>query len=135
MRNLDEVCLIDDDKVTIMLTKKRVNIANFCNNITSYENGKKAYDNFADRINNNIALPDLILLDINMPIWDGWDFLDEFSKINNNPRLCLFMMTSSIDPKDKEKALQYPIVKDFLVKPIDENTLLIALDKFDLKNT
>ncbi|MFY8160376.1 MAG: response regulator [Candidatus Kapaibacteriota bacterium] len=134
MKTINEVCIIDDDKITIMLTKKRLSMANFCPNISSFENGKRAYDNFIDRINNNLNLPDLILLDINMPIWDAWDFLDELTKFKDNrsdftEEICIFIMTSSINPQDELKSKTYSFVKDFLIKPIDEKILVNAIEK------
>lgn len=128
MKQINELCIIDDDRITILLVKKRLEIVNFCNIITSFNNGKEAYDNFTDRISKNISLPDLILMDINMPIWSGWDFLDEMMKINHNQEISLFVMSSSINPADKLKASNYPIVTDFLIKPINEHILEKALE-------
>ena len=131
MNNINEVCIVDDDKITIMLTKKRLEMAKFTSSIISFENGKDVYDNFTERLKNNQKLPDLVLLDLNMPIWDGWDFLDELNKINDLPEICIFIITSSINPLDKDKAKNYKIVKDFLIKPIDEKILLDAIERYN----
>lgn len=127
MTKINEIAIIDDDKITILLTKKRIQMCNLADNVVAFENGKSAYENFAERIKNNQTLPDLILLDINMPIWDGWDFLQEFENQFKDINLCLFMLTSSINPADKEKANNYKLVKDFLIKPIDESVLVEAV--------
>lgn len=135
MVKLNEIAIIDDDKITILLTKKRIQMCDLAENIVAFENGKSAYENFVERINNNQTLPDLILLDINMPLWDGWDFLQEFENNYKDKDLCLFMLTSSINPADKEKANNFRLIKDFLIKPIDENVLKDAVVKCKLKYT
>lgn len=134
MTKLNEIAIIDDDKITILLTKKRIQMFDLAENIVAFENGKSAYENFVERINNNQNLPDLILLDINMPLWDGWDFLQEFENNYKDKDLCLFMLTSSINPADKEKANNFRLIKDFLIKPIDENVLKDAVVKCKSKH-
>ncbi|MFE3871119.1 hypothetical protein ACFX5F_07770 [Flavobacterium sp. ZS1P70] len=56
-------------------------IANFCESFMIFRNGKEAFDKLKAIIIADAKLPDLILLNLNMPIWDGWQFLDEFIKI------------------------------------------------------
>jgi CheY-like chemotaxis protein len=60
--------------------------------------------------------PDVIFLDINMPVMDGWGFLDAYQNIGCTAKL--FMLTSSIDPRDVTRALSYPEVEDFVSKPL-----------------
>ncbi len=62
--------------------------------------------------------PDCILVDINMPRMNGLQFLEEYSKIYKDESIMITMMTSSIHPADKEKALQHKCVKDFFIKPL-----------------
>ncbi len=69
------------------------------------------------------AIPDVILLDINMPILDGWQFLDGIITIKVIKKITIFIVTSSIDPRDKEKAKSYSNVKNFVVKPITQDKL------------
>jgi CheY-like chemotaxis protein len=77
------------------------------------------------------SLPDVILLDLNMPILDGWQFLDEFVKLPIKKEIAIFIVTSSIDPSDIEMVKKYDIVKSYIMKPItaqklEEATLLIG---------
>jgi CheY-like chemotaxis protein len=66
-------------------------------------------------------LPDIIFLDINMPVMDGWEFLNEFIKIKNNfeKKITLYVVSSSIDPRDLERAKSINLVTDYLIKPIE----------------
>ena len=71
----------------------------------------------------------IILLDINMPIMNGWDFLDSFEKLNSKIKdaYTIYILTSSIDHADIEKAKKHPLVKSLLVKPINKSTVFDLL--------
>lgn len=118
MKKIDIACIIDDDPIFIFGTKRIMQLANFCESFMIFHNGKEAYDKLKAIILNNEKLPDLILLDLNMPIWDGWQFLDEFIKIPNKRTITIYIITSSIDPADVEKAKSYDLVSNYIVKPI-----------------
>ena len=68
-------------------------------------------------------LPDAILLDLNMPVMDGWQFLDEFISLPITKEIHIFIMTSSIDPADIEMAGKYKVVKEYIMKPITTQKL------------
>lgn len=118
MKKIDIACIIDDDPIFIFGTKRIMQLANFCESFMIFHNGKEAYDNLKAVILNNEKLPDLILLDLNMPVWDGWQFLDEFIKIPNKRPITIYIITSSVDPADVEKAKSYDLVSNYIVKPI-----------------
>jgi CheY-like chemotaxis protein len=69
------------------LNKKNHAKTQFCNNFIEFHNGKDAFNQLKEDIEQDRPLPDLILLDLNMPVWDGWQFLDEFVKIPNKSPL------------------------------------------------
>ena len=123
MKKIDIACIIDDDPIFVFGTKRIMQIANFCNGFLVFHNGKEAYDNLRAIILAGEKLPDLILLDLNMPIWDGWHFLDEFTQIPIEKPVTLYIVTSSIDPEDTERAKSYEIVSNYLVKPIKMDDL------------
>ncbi|MGO4820748.1 MULTISPECIES: response regulator [unclassified Flavobacterium] len=118
MKKIDIACIIDDDPIFIFGTKKIMQIANFCESFMIFHNGKEAYDKLKIIIENGSKLPDLILLDLNMPIWDGWQFLDEFVKIPNEKIITIYIITSSVDPADIIRAKSYDRVSNYIVKPI-----------------
>jgi len=123
MKKIDIACIIDDDPIFVFGTKRLMQLANFCNGFLVFKNGKEAYDNLKASIIAGEKLPDLILLDLNMPIWDGWQFLDEFIQIPIENAVTIFIVTSSIDPEDIKRAKSYEIVSNYLVKPIKMDDL------------
>ncbi|MBD8490916.1 response regulator [Echinicola sp. CAU 1574] len=118
MKKTKSLCIIDDDPIYTFGLKKIIEFGKFDVETIFYENGKEAYENLSQVISDGESLPDLILLDINMPIWNGWKFLDEFTKLLSEPSVVVYIISSSIDPKDREKATEYQIINSFIVKPV-----------------
>ncbi|AWW29075.1 response regulator [Echinicola strongylocentroti] len=118
MTSIKSICVIDDDPIYTFGIKKIIEMGNFEVNTIFYQNGLEAYDGLSSRIENKEPMPDMILLDINMPIWNGWKFLDEFLKIQPDTSITIYIISSSIDPNDTKKANEYHVIKNFIVKPI-----------------
>lgn len=121
---LDLILCIDDDPIALMLSKKVICKTTFSKEIITAKNGEEALQYF-DSINlkglNSNLKPQLIFLDLNMPVMGGWEFLDSFSGpgySNFNTTTKVVILSSTIDPEDLEKARSYPMVIDFLSKPI-----------------
>ncbi len=127
MKKIDLACIIDDDPIHVFGAKRAISIANLCNSVLVFNNGKDAFDKIRAIFKSGSNLPELILLDINMPVWDGWDFLDEFVQLPVSKDVTIFIMTSSVDPIDREKAKKYNQVNHFIVKPITVEKLTEAL--------
>ncbi|UII30985.1 response regulator [Fulvivirga ulvae] len=112
------VLLIDDDPIANMINKELFKIKG--HSVVTYTNPKEALVYLKSIIPTSEFIPEIILLDINMPEMDGWEFLDDYRNtsfaLNSNCRL--FMLTSSIDPEDKYKSTLYPVVKGFISKPL-----------------
>lgn len=121
----DVAFIVDDDQIYVFGLKKLIAINNLCKNILVFENGEKAINHITPIIKNNDQLPDVILLDLNMPVMDGWEFLDEFVKIKPqlSKKIQIYMVSSSINPADIEKAKQYEELSDYLIKPISVEEL------------
>ena len=115
--------IIDDDKLTVKLISILFSKNKFCEEIQSFDNAQHAIDKLKQNASNNGVLPDAILLDLNMPAMDGWQFLDEFMLLPIKKEISIFIMTSSIDPVDIEMAKKYKIVKDYVEKPITSKKL------------
>lgn len=118
MRKINIACIIDDDPIYVFGTKKIMQLSNFCESIIVFGNGKEAHDSLKATILADEPQPDVILLDLNMPIWDGWQFLDEFVKIPNDYPITIYIVTSSVDPADVQKAKKYDAVSNYIIKPI-----------------
>ena len=104
------VMLVDDDPVFVSLCEKFVQFGRYQITFQSYTDPEVALSAFLKK------QPDVLLLDLNMPAMDGWDFIESLSgkKIESE----LHILTSSIDSRDKRRASMYPIVKGFLNKPL-----------------
>ncbi|MFD1094409.1 response regulator [Salegentibacter chungangensis] len=122
-QKVELACIIDDDKIYVNLVKKIIEIKKLSENLLVYKNGKEALDYFKNNLEkmSEDRLPDIIFLDLNMPVMDGWEFLNEFVKIKNNfdKKITLYVVSSSIDPRDLERAKSFNLVTDYLIKPIE----------------
>ena len=122
-QKVELACIIDDDKIYVNLVKKIIEIKKLSKNLLIFKNGREALDHFKLILENATedVLPDIIFLDINMPVMDGWEFLNEFIKIKNNfeKKITLYVVSSSIDPRDLERAKSFNLVTDYLIKPIE----------------
>lgn len=117
--------VIDDDKIYHFLLKNLFKQNSIDVNPVFFSNGQEAIDHLQQLPDGEI-FPELILLDINMPIMDGWQFLDEFTKLvqHNGKSSTIFMISSSNDEHDIKKAKNYTgVVKDYLLKPICKEDL------------
>ncbi len=121
-QNLKNVCIIDDDNIYINLVSKIIELKKLSESVLVFNNGKEALDFFLQSLQKeeNQDVPQVIFLDLNMPVMDGWGFLDKFSKIKNQIRkkIDLYVVSSSIDSRDIERAKSIDIVSDYLTKPI-----------------
>lgn len=117
--------VIDDDKIYHFLLKNLFKQNNIEVSPLFFSNGQEAIDTLKNDLVMG-TLPSLILLDVNMPIMDGWQFLEEFKELlgDSISQCTIFMISSSNDEHDLSKARQYSsIVKAYLLKPICKEDL------------
>jgi CheY-like chemotaxis protein len=120
-----------------MLCKKVIIKSSFSNEIITAQNGEEAliyFNTIRHAQTKSNEQPQLIFLDLNMPVMGGWEFLDhfsspEFSEFHTTVKVVV--LSSTIDPEDLEKTKQYPIVIDFLSKPITRAMLDYLKTKFE----
>jgi CheY-like chemotaxis protein len=131
----DMVLCVDDDPITLLLIKMIVAKTAFAKEIITAKSGDEAMSYFENLVVlHNQNYPKVILLDLNMPVMGGWEFLDNFTKkdlpiVFKNTKV--FILSSSIDPLDIEKAKTYPIVIDFISKPITKEKLQQLMQTLD----
>ena len=126
--------IIDDDKLSLKLLTILIAKNEFCDDIRSFFNPEVALDELKKNCNENKNLPDAILLDLNMPVMDGWQFLDEFNHLNLKKEIPVFIITSSIDQADIEMAKNYKAVKNYIKKPITAEKLTMICKLIDSIN-
>lgn len=121
---------IEDDSVTQMLNKIELQDGQVCERLDEAWNGEvaiKYFEALSKEKDGLLNVPEIILLDLNMPVMDGWEFLEIFQQ--RFPEFAaktkIFILSSSINPSDREKAKSESNVVDFLSKPLDEFELQI----------
>lgn len=125
---LNKVLLIDDDEIVNSINKVMIQHAQFAKEIMVESMAPLALESIK-HLNLNNKLPDVIFLDVNMPEMDGWDFMEEYKKIEmmgTAPKV--IMLTSSINPKDEKRASSIELVTAYLTKPLSPE-LLEAIEK------
>jgi len=132
MKKVNSAFIIDDDDIFIYGTRRVMQELNFCENISVFKNGQEAIDGIKEHIKLGKELPDVILLDINMPIMNGWDFLEELAQtpnLNKN-KVLLYLISSSVDPVDIDRAKKIELVTNYFIKPITPKQVKEILKEF-----
>lgn len=134
-KKLNCVLVVDDDEPTNFLTRMILEESGWVNHIRIAENGPEALEYLSKSENltpNNedCPSPDLILLDINMPAMDGWEFLEEYRKLGIADRIIVVMLTTSLFPEDKKKAERMKEISGFENKPFTTEKFKEILDSY-----
>ncbi|MCF0055986.1 two-component system response regulator [Dyadobacter sp. CY356] len=131
MKKINLICVIDDDDIYTFLIKRIIQHAEVAEKSIFFKNGMEALQFFMDKKMQPEELPELILLDINMPILDGWQFLAGYTQLVPviEKDITLYMTSSSDDKDDYDRAMSIGPVKDFIRKPIDTDVLRKLVDE------
>src|SRR5690606_39581165 len=130
MRLIKNLLLIDDDEIFTFLTKRTIEETNLVEKIKIFGNGQDALEFLERAIAHKEPLPDIIFLDINMPILDGWGFLEEFISIKPflGKKVMIFLVSTSISPHDIERAHNISEVSAYIIKPLTKEKFLNILN-------
>ncbi|RAJ82095.1 CheY-like chemotaxis protein [Chitinophaga dinghuensis] len=125
MNLINMIFIVDDDPIHQQIAKIMIERQGISNNIRVFSDAQEVLDYFRENTNVADALPDLILLDLNMPVMDGWEFLDEYAGFQTSlpKQVKIFVLTSSIDEKDKERVRSYKFVSGYLTKPLSKEII------------
>ena len=115
MYSFDLIVLIDDDPINNLINKRLIVKLNLSPTVIEFLEAEKALSYIAstDEIKKT-----LILLDINMPVMNGWDFLCNYAELENKRKDMIIMLSSSIDHQDRQKSREFNYVKGFIEKPL-----------------
>ena len=120
MRPINLVALIDDDEIVKFITETVIESTNLVNKIKTFSNGEQAINFLKSNSEKRDLLPEIILLDLNMPIMDGFAFLEKYIllKPKLGKKITIYVVSSSISPTDTERINKISEVSDYLIKPI-----------------
>jgi CheY-like chemotaxis protein len=125
-RQILNIMLIDDDPVNNLISRETIRHFDPSIKVVEYDKPDEALDFLVEQSKlRTQSLPDVIFLDLNMPLINGWSFLDEYKHILQffNADIELFLLTSSVSHKDMQKAQSFPIISHYISKPLTVNVL------------
>lgn len=122
---MKRIAVIDDDEVFQLIIKKQIEMKSITCEIMKFFNGEEAINYLNANIHEPDQLPHMIMLDVNMPIKDGWEFLEDYETLPQRVKssITLYMVTSSVIQSDIDKAMKDSNIKDFISKPIPSERL------------
>ena len=127
------ICIVDDDDVYKYTVTKSIEKNKLAKKVLIFSDGEEAINFMIDNVANSNHLPDIIFLDINMPIMDGFQFMDEYVKLKPfvGKKITIYMVTSSIDDADIERAKKISDISDYIVKPIKVEQLTEIIETLE----
>jgi len=132
IKKVNCIMLVDDNSADNYYHERIIIKNDAADHVVIKESGLDALEYLESTINPDNPLPDLIFLDINMPGMNGWEFLEEFKKLDKalQSKLIVIMLTTSVNPEDEALAKTYDILAEFKTKPLTKEMLEDILMKF-----
>lgn len=121
------IWIVDDDAIYQIIINKIIQKSEIFTSCASFKNGKEAINALSNISQDIEALPDIILLDINMPVMDGWEFMEEMKIIPfpKQKKINTYIVSSSIAPEDKNKSKKFSAITGYISKPVSVNDLML----------
>ncbi|HEY4064206.1 MAG TPA: response regulator [Puia sp.] len=119
------IFLIDDDSIYLMLARKIINTADARFDITEFTLAENAIKYLTENRQQAELLPDIIFVDLSMPVMDGWSFIEQFQQLtaDMSKSISLYIVTSSMAFEDVERSKKYDIIEDYLIKPLEREKI------------
>lgn len=133
MKEAPLIWIIDDDDLFIMITRNNIRKVSTQIATEVFHDGRESMHSLTQRISEGGNLPDIIFLDLNMPLVDGWVFLSTYAQLAAEVRskIQLYICTSSIDPKDISRAKEFEDVTEFKEKPLSTDIVVEILNSIN----
>ena len=126
---MSKVFIVDDDPIHQRIVQIMIEKYKIYDHYLSFTNAQIALKALKENFNAPQGLPDVILLDLNMPVLDGWGFLEEFNNIKG--MMCkdikIFIVSSSVDEKDISRSRAYSFISGFISKPLSPEIIKSTL--------
>lgn len=131
MDKLKHLLLVDDDPTTNFFNRHLIGKMDLFEHIHEALNGREALDKILS-LRDQGESPDMILLDINMPIMNGFEFLDEYAKLDDDIRasVVVCMLTTSLAKEDLERSKEYDLLDDYIDKPLYEAKMRELIERY-----
>lgn len=129
---LETVLLVDDDEGTNFLNERTIQQSQMVNNIVKALNGIQAIEFLKIKINSKHPQPEFILLDINMPAMNGWEFMEAYRQLEDNQKakIIIVMLSTSLNPDDEKRAREITEINDFRNKPLTLKLFMELVEMF-----
>lgn len=124
------IAIIDDDDIFQLTASRTLKSTQLPDKVLQFENGEDALTFLRNHSHDASLLPDYIFLDINMPLVDGWMFLEDYTTLKQSlekKNIIIYMVSSSIDPRDLNRAKLNPDVKEYVIKPVTREKFIELL--------
>lgn len=124
--------IIDDDEIYQFTLARIINHHKLAEKILTFSDGEKGIQFLTENIHTKENIPDIIFLDNNMPIMDGWQFIEEYATLETEikKKVTIFMVSSSVNPLDIKRAKKINQITDYIIKPIKLDDVKGVIDDF-----
>ncbi|MFY0645037.1 MAG: response regulator [Bacteroidia bacterium] len=124
---MKKIAIVDDDHIFQFTTKVKIEKLQLADEIKIFNDGEEVFEFLKNSSEDD--WPNYLLLDINMPIVDGWDFLKLYDQLSSELKdfISIYMLSSSINPVDLEKADKHPYIRKYVTKPLHDEVLKVIL--------
>ena len=127
---IKQLVLVDDDEVYVYLTRRMIEETHLVDLVKVFRNGLEAINFLKSNVDHPDDLPEVIFLDLSMPVMDGWQFLKEFIllKPHIGRKIVVYIVTSSISPEDIARSQAISEVSDYLIKPVSKEQFIALIN-------